>query len=207
MFWVLNNPELESTDRVYGVIGGDDEPLWETTSCSECARTTIARQIQDISLELYGVTLLDFIWVDSPQIFVNWSLMNLLKQSGLSGFTFRNANIVAWWRDDPATGEIVNWLEREEAPPLYQLVILGKGGSILPQNQVQAQSVCSECGAADYEFLTEGILVDQTQWDGSDIFTLNELGWAFITERFLKSLVDNHIQNYAAIPGDKFSMR
>jgi hypothetical protein len=206
MFWVLNNPEPEATDRVYGVIGGDDEPLWETTPCSECERITIVRQIQDISLELYGTTLFDFVWMDSPGVLVSWSMMNLLKQSGLNGFTFRNVNIIAWWRDDPVTGEIVDWLEREEAPPLYQLVILGKGGSILPKNQVKVQSACSECGAAEYEFLKEGVLVDQSQWDGSDIFTLNELGWTFITEKFLKFLVENHIHNYTAIPSDKFSM-
>jgi hypothetical protein len=206
MFWVLNSPDPESDGPIYGVVAGGDEPLWETTFCSQCERHTITRQIQDINLELYGVTLVDFVWADSPEIFISVSLMNRLKQSGLSGFTFRPAQIVAWWRDDPATGEIVNWLEREEAPPLYQLVILGKGGSILPQNQVQVQSECDQCGAADYEFLTEGILVDQVQWDGSDLFTLNELGWTFMTEKFLRFLVENHIQNYTAIPSDKFSM-
>jgi hypothetical protein len=206
MFWVLNSPELGSDSPIYGVVAGGDEPLWETTFCSQCERNAIARQFQDISLELHGVTLSDFVWVDSPEIFVSASQMNSLKQSGLSGFTFRPAQVVAWWREDPAIHEIVNWLERENAPLLYQLVILGKGGSILPQNQVQVQSACAQCGAADYEFLTEGIRVDEAHWDGSDLFTLNELGWAFMTEKFLKFLVENHVQNYAAIPSDQFSI-
>lgn len=206
MFWIIDRPESESSEAIYGEIHGGGEILWETTICPSCGRFAIGKQIKDASLELHGANLLDFVWVDSTEIFISVSLMNLLKQSGLGGFTFRNVNIVAWWRDDPATGEIVDWLGREETPPLYQLVILGKGGSILPQNRVRVQAVCTECGAADYEFLTGGVLVDQSQWDGSDICTLNEIGWAFITERFLKFLIENHIQNYAAIPSDKFSI-
>jgi hypothetical protein len=206
MFWVLERPESGLSDAIYGEIDGSDEPWLEVPRCPQCDRATLVQQTQDINLELHRANLLDFVWADSAEIFVSTSLMNLLQHSGLSGFTFRSVNIVAWWREDPATHEIINWLEREDAPPLYQLVIVGKGGSVLPQNQVQVESLCSECGAADYEFLTAGILVDQSQWDGSDIFTLNELGWTFMTEKFLRFLVENHIQNYTAIPSDKFSM-
>jgi hypothetical protein len=206
MFWIIDRPESGSSGAIYGEIHGGGKLLWQSTVCPSCGRFTVGEQLTDASLELHGTNLLDFVWVDSTEVFISVSLMNLLKRSGLSGFTFRTVKIVAWWRNDPTTGEVVDWLEREEEPQIYQLVILGKGGSILPQNQVQVLPVCAECGAADYEFLTEGILVDQSQWDNSDVFTLNEVGWVFITEKFLRYLVENHIQNYTAIPSDKFSI-
>lgn len=208
MFLVLTYPKAESEEVIYGTISGDPEwPIWEISLCPKCGRHRHLKQIRNLRIEIHGSLLKDFVWLDSPEIVVNSSLMHFLRDSDLKGFSFTGVDVAAWWRTDPETGEIVNWLKRETAPHLFQMVVLGKGGSAMPKNKIRIQSVCDVCGVTVYEPLKGGLLVDEKQWDGSDVFVLSEFpGYVFITDRFLIYLKEKHVQGYTAIPAIEFSM-
>lgn len=208
MFWVLDRPKNRWNDCIYATISGiDNQPTWESLTCPACGRARHTKQIRDLSVELYGSVLCEFVWTDSPDVLVSNSLMNLLNRSNLNGFTFRSIEVVAWWRTDKEKRETVNWLEQYPAPLLFQLVVLGKGGSIVPQNQTHIESTCAVCGGIVYAPLEKGILVDERQWDGSDMFVMDEFpGYVLVTERLLQYLETHQIQNYRAVPADKFSM-
>jgi hypothetical protein len=87
------------------------------------------------------------------------------------------------------------------------MVVLGKGGSLLPQNKVRIVSSCTVCGTIVYEPSERGIIVDLNQWDGSDMFVMEEFpGYILITARFLEFSSAHQVKNYVAIPADEFSM-
>jgi hypothetical protein len=208
MFWVLDRPAVRLDDCIYATISGaGDKPTWQSSICPTCGRSKFIRQVRDLSVELYGSLLLDFVWMDSPDILVRATLMELLRNSPLAGLAFRKVNIVAWWQTDPTTQETIDWLVGNPAPELFQLLVLGKGGSILPQNKPRIESACTVCGTLTYAPLEKGIFVDPSQWDGSDIFVMQEFpGYVLVTERFLHLLTAHQIQNYIAIPAEEFSM-
>jgi len=208
MFWILDRRDDEADNCIYATISGTGDQLtWQGSTCPKCGRSQSMRQAQNLSIELYGSALCDFVWTDSADIIVQSELMSLLQDSPLTGFTFRNVAVMAWWRTDPTTQETVDWLARDNAPELYQIVVLGKGGSILPQNKSHIESACATCGTIVYEPLGKGILVDPNQWDGSDVFVMQEFpGYILVTERFLQFLMNHQVQNYVAIPANEFSM-
>jgi hypothetical protein len=206
-FWVLDRP-AEDDNTAYATIGGaGDLPIWTTSQCSACGRLWKKKQIRSLRVELYGSSITDFIWCDSDEIIISESLKNLFMKSDLGGLDFRQIDVVAWWRVDPATSEMVDWGNYESPPPLFQMVILGKGGSILPQNKVHVKSACNVCGVISYEPLQNGISVDVNQWDGSDFFVMDEFpGYVLMTERALNFLDENRVRNFIATPAESFSM-
>lgn len=207
MFWVLDRPKDRLDDCIYATISGmGDKPTWQSSTCPNCGRSKFI-QARDLSIELYGSVLYDFVWTDSPDLIISAGLVGLLTSSHLTGFAFRSVDVVAWWRTDPTTQETVDWLEREIAPKLFQMVVLGKGGSILSKNKSRIESACVVCGTIVYKPLEEGVWVDTTQWDGSDVFMMKEFpGYILVTERFLRFLDAQQIHNYVVIPADRFSM-
>lgn len=208
MFWILERPKVRLDNCIYATISGTgDKPTWQSSICPTCGHSKFTRQVRDLSVELYGSVLCDFVWTDSPDILVRAALMDLLRNSPLTGFAFRNINVVAWWQTDPTTQETIDWLIGNTAPELFQVLVLGKGGSILLQNKPRIESACAICGTLIYAPLEKGILVDSSQWDGSDVFVMQEFpGYILVTERFLRFLTAHQVQNYIAIPADEFSM-
>jgi len=164
-----------------------------------CGRPKLMKQVGDLCIDLFGDKLAHFVWVDSYEIIVNMELHDILEQSELTGFNFRNVKIDLWERDYP--------LEELPAPTLYQLVVKGNGGSIFPQNISHSLATCRDCGYIDWEPLDQ-IKVDKSQWDGTDIFNLTEFpGFTLVTEKFCTFLTSNHINEYRVIPSEEFSMK
>lgn len=208
MFWVLDHPANRLDDCIYATISGREDKLtWQSSTCPNCGRSKFIQQVRDLSIELNGSVLFDFVWTDSPDVIISARLMSLMNRSHLTGFAFRGVDVVAWWRKDPATREIVDWLRRNTAPELFQMVVLGKGGSILPRTKSHIESACVVCGTRTHEPLEEGILVDSSQWDGSDVFVMQEFpGYILVTEKIVQLLDTHQAQNYLAIPAERFSM-
>lgn len=206
MFWVLRPPFTELEDRVYGTISSHDEgPIWHVRKCQNCGSIQEQEQIRDLPIELFGSTLEDFVWIDDPAIIIGESLANALERAGLHGFQLRPINVKAWWRLDSARQEIINWLENEQPPKLYQILITGRGGSILPKNKVRVDLNCSVCGIKIYKLLQKGIILDERQWDQSDIFVVNEFpGDPIIADKFLQLLGNENAKNYSVIRAEAF---
>ena len=100
-----------------------------------------------------------------------------------------------------------DWLQVEKPPQLHQFVVTGRGGSILPQNDVTVNSHCEVCNLTVYEPLSNGIIVDPEQWDGSDVFYLDEFpGYILVTDNFKKFLSQNNIKGCVTIPSSNYSM-
>ena len=207
MFFVLNWPTPSVWNNVYGTIGGEGypQPIWEITHCRQCGRSLTCKQINNLRMELFGQELLQIVWTDVAPLFSD-PLVQALTSSNLHGFTFRPVDIVAWWKANPSTNEIENVLLWEDAPILHQLLPVGAGVSILNHNRVKVSILCTECKAEKYSLLDHGIIIDKSQWNGSDLFTVKEYpALLIITERFVQWLSQNRIGNYEVIHTSDFS--
>ncbi len=205
MFWVLDRPLVVDNNTVYGsVTSCDTRKVWESELCKTCGRVKSLRQIGDLCIELFGGKLAHFIWIDDPSIIVNRELRNLLEKAGLTGFSFRNVDVITWYRDNIS---ILQMPSDQSFPDLFQVVVNGKGGSIFPQNETRSVSTCNDCGITTWEPLSQ-IKVDISQWDGSDVINLEEFpGYTLVSENFINFLSKNRIQGYRVVPSENFSMR
>lgn len=207
IFWVLTQSiQLLDSDSVYGTISGyQNDPIWKNELCSDCGRLKSSRQINNLGVVLYGTLLLDFVWLDNPSIIISNSLKNKLSKSDLKGFGFRGIDI-SGWRDKGIMNLKFDEKSNDEHD-LYQLVIEGKGGSLIPQNNMIIKSKCNTCEITTYEPLGNGIIVDIAQWDKSDIFYMKEYpGLILMTDGFLNFLIHHNITGYHKVDSTKFSM-
>jgi len=203
MFWILIQSESSKVDDpLFGAISGTgDTVVWQTKICPDCKRPIEIKQVGNLEIELMGSELEDFVWLDDPSIIVSERLKSILKNSNLSGFLFREVEIVYWWYQGDEQYPL------EDAPPLYQLVITGRGGSMLPQNKLAAESECKTCCKTRYKRLEDGIFVDENKWDGSDAFYLDEFpGYSLFTDRFIGFLEKNDITGYTAVAADTYPL-
>jgi hypothetical protein len=207
-FMVLTPPSPPTVNAVYAVISsGDDGPAYVTTRCQVCGRHTSKKQVRNLTIELYGAEVVDIIWSDGDEVFVSRTVGEVLMNCRLRGLNFREAYLAAWWAVDASTNEMVDFSHIYSPPQIFQLVITGRGGSIHPKTKTTHESQCATCGTKVYKPLRHGFRVDPEQWDGSDLFVMDEFpGYILMTEAAISCLKINSIRNMAIIDADKFSM-
>ena len=208
MFYILY-PSKSAENIVYGNVGGEHRltPTWEVNNCRKCRRPISTKQINSLPIELFGEELQSFVWTDEGPLFLD-SIVQSINKSNLKGFSFRQVEIVVWWKVDESVNRIGNALEWENGPILHQVIPLGVGGSVLNHTRVKVSIPCKVCKIEEYTLQQRGIIIDETQWDGSDLFTVKEFpSLLVITDRFVHWLHNNKVENYKAIPAVNFSFR
>ena len=200
MFWILERPLVVDINIVYGTLNIDPNAnVWETKKCESCQRTRVIRQNNDLSLDLYGMELQNFVWIDDAQIIVDEVLADLIEKSSITGLNLRKTQINSWYQSNLKTKMVEDVLNRKPTPKLYQFEVHGTGGSLWQENNLQANDVCNICELPKLKPPTN-ISVNKAYWDRSDIFTMREFpGIYLITEKFSQSLKLNNIKNYRLV--------
>jgi len=130
----------------------------------------------------------DFIWTYMSECVVTDTVASLLTGEGLTGFRLRNASI--------ATAGSSQTKSTYSVPKVWELEVQGKGGNAHPDSGIRVLYVCPECGYKAYSSFRNGIIVDETQWDRSDFFTVN--GYRkhiIVTERVKDLIIQNRFTN------------
>jgi hypothetical protein len=205
MFYVLMPSRDDETSHVYGVVNGEDEPIWSIERCNKCNLVKMKKQINDLRIELFGDVLSDIVWTDDDPL-VTKTVASRLNSSNLKGFRLRPGNIVSWWWEDKCKKEIFNIINNKNSLELFQLDVFGFGGNILSR-ELHMAFQCADCHTTQYDPLKEGFQISIEQWDGSNIFKIKEFpGYMVIDQIFLDWLEKYNIRNYRAIPTREFSM-
>jgi len=123
-------------------------------------------------------------------------VLSLFRGAGITGFTTRPVNI-----------RLVGRSRRERAPAevprLWEFVVTGSAGSVHPDSGIRLLVDCPDCGLVAYSSYTNGIIVDEQQWDGSDISSVKE--WpniCLVTEKVKKLIVAQGLTNVILIPAE-----
>jgi hypothetical protein len=204
-FYRLESPGGNEPHQVYG------EPKWKRTFgkadwSEKFAGFSTGRNLppygepmKDLSIVLPSFKVGDFVWIWGSDCIVTDTTLSLFRKSGFTGFETR-----------PIIIEKIKGLrhgQRKEGlvPPLWELLIRGKGGDAAPESGIYVYEY-EEAGEirSAYSSFRNGIVVDKANWDGSDFFTINGYPkYILVTERVKQFIVDRRLTNCALIPSHK----
>ncbi len=122
-------------------------------------------------------------------------------------FLFRNAGLTGY-RLQPVTINKVQRGKKEDVPLLWEFVVAGRGGDAHPKSGITLQYECSACGYSKYIGFTKGLYIDETQWDGSDFFTVWPLPrFIIVTERVRDFIIKHRLDNCRLTPTEELRSR
>jgi hypothetical protein len=204
-FYHLESPGGNNPHQVYG------EPKWQRTFgladwSEKSAGFATGRFLmpygeprKDLSIVLPSSKVGDFVWTWNIDCIVTYVILSLFRESGFTGFEARPVIVE----------KIKGWSRRrgreEVIPPLWELLMRGKGGDAAPESGIYLFEY-EEAGEImkAYSSFRNGIIVDEANWDGSDFFTINGYPkYILITERVKEFIIDQRLTNCALIPSDK----
>jgi PBS lyase HEAT-like repeat len=152
----------------------------------------------DLTIILPSLKLGDFVWTWYSDCIVTEGPLSLFKQAGLTGFEAR-----------PVTVEKIKRFSRKHneevaIPPLWELLIQGRGGDAAPESGIYPLYEIEDSGRFSYSSFRNGIVVDEANWDASDFFTVNGYPkFILVTERVKDLIIDRKLINCALIPSHK----
>lgn len=201
MFYRLQQPYSDEAYPEYGQSSWAEE--YGTASWSDAFRRETIRcpvypghqragkRIGNLVIEMPARKLGDFVWTWYSDCLITDRALSLFEEKGFTGFKVNQVGV------NPET-------ERGEklAPPpiVWELVVTGRGGDADPKSGIRRIYVCPHCGLTRYSSFRNGIIVDESAWDGSDFFTITGYQFIIVTER-VKQLVARHsFTNCALIP-------
>lgn len=156
---------------------------------------TIEEPRFDLTIVLPSPRIGDFVWTWYNDCIVTESTLSLFTEAGFTGFSSR-----------PVTVERVRGIgpkrkNKRSIPPLWELVIKGRGGDAHPDSGIRVIGKNGKTGELRYSSFHDGILVDEANWDGSDFCTVN--GYPkhiLVTERVKELIVERQLTNCTLIP-------
>jgi Protein of unknown function (Gmx_para_CXXCG) len=167
----------------------DQDAAYESITCTLFpGHRRAGARIGDLHL-LTSKHMGDFVWTYMSECVVTDSVASLLSRERLTGFRLRSASIVTTSSAQKNTRTV---------PKVWELEVRGRGGNADPDSGIRLLYVCPECGYTAYSSFQQGIIVDESQWDGTDFFTVN--GYRrhiIITERVKDLIIRNKLTNCA----------
>jgi len=203
-FYCLRKPSHGRSHQVYG------QPEWERrfgrAEWSEKAggfstgrlRRPYGEPRVNLTIILPSPRVGDFVWTWYSDCIVTERALSLFREAGFTGFEPR-----------PVIVEKIKGLSRKRreeviVPPLWELPITGKGGDAAPESGIYVLYEIGDTGAFSYSSFRNGIIVDATNWDGSDFFTINGYPkYILVTERVKEFIINHELTNCALIPSHK----
>lgn len=152
----------------------------------------------DLAIILPSPKIGDFVWTWYSDCIVTEDTLSLFRQEVFTGFEAR-----------PVIVEKIKGLSgkrREEAtiPPLWELLIQGKGGDAAPESGIYPLYEIEDSGRFSYSSFRNGIVVEEGNWDGSDFFTVTGYpNFILVTERVKELIIGHRLTNCALIPSHK----
>jgi len=160
----------------------DGEVRVESVSCPvDPDHQRSGRRLTDLSLELPGRIVDDFVWTWYGECLVQDSVVEVFKALKLTGYELRPIRA----RHKASSGA--------NSPTLWELVVTGWGGVAPRASGVKIIEECEGCGHRVYSAPSAPEkLLDHASYDGSDLFMIWPLPrFILVRERVVQAVVDN----------------
>lgn len=83
----------------------------------------------------------------------------------------------------------------------WEFRVTGSGGDANPDSGIYLKMECQYCGLKKYSAYENGIIIDETRWDGSDIFTITGYERIILVTEKVKSVIEkNGLKGVKFIP-------
>ena len=149
---------------------------WETILCPKFKdHQRNGNRIGELKISTVAYNSNDFLWT-----FLDWML---------------NEKVVDIFLKYKITGynlEPVRILESGSSSNIYELVVNGQGGKADSRSGIIVKESCEYCGMKIYSAFENGIWINETNWDGSEIFTIEGYPSYYMVNERLKEIILKH---------------
>ncbi len=136
----------------------------------------------------------DFVWTSYSEAVVPEHTLFLFRNAGFTGFEARPVKV------ERMIGSRKQGVQ-PTIPSLWELVINGQGGDAAAESKIRLIDHCEGCGYKQYSSFHNGIVLDESNWDGSDFFTVNGYPkFILVTERVKDLIISRQFTNCALVP-------
>jgi hypothetical protein len=164
---------------------------WDSIVCPlDPGHQRSSRRISTLGLEVVRRRVVDFSNPYFADIVITDRVLQTFEKAGLTGF-----------RAEPTKIERVRKnCDKSKIPLLWELIITGSG-HVHPDSGIRLLRHCDGCGLDEYSAHEHRITIDESQWDGSDFFTVIERPSIYlVTERVKQVILENEFTNVRLIP-------
>lgn len=209
VFYKLGKPYFDEKYKLYGRPGWDSvygraewsesmpEGSLERISCSANPNhRRSGNRLAKLVVVLPSPRVGDFVWTWYSECLITERVLKLFREAGLTGFDVQPVRI-----------ERVKRVRKDKSlsvPQLHELVAVGQGGEAHLDSGIRVFQTCDACGLKAYSSYTNGIVVNEKQWDGSDFFTVRGYPkFILVTERVKDLVVSQQLTNCVLIPSQE----
>lgn len=185
-FWVLGKPGRPSPAE------WDESVHTERLSCpKDSGHRRSGRRIGDLRIILADCKPTDFVWTWYSDLLIGEKALEILTKAEITGFVTRPA--ATRYRNGEKTQETIR-----------EVVVTGWAGMARPESGIHfdAEQSCAACGMLRYTGLKHSEkLIDEDQWDGSDIFIVWPLpAFPIVTQRFMDIVREHNLTGLKCLP-------
>jgi hypothetical protein len=163
-------------------VEGSDANRWESIVCAKHkGHQRAGQRLTELSLDVLSWNVLDFSRTMLADIIVSQHALDVLRNANLSGFGVKPVRLSS----SPAG------VDSSKLPRLWELVISGKGGHAHNDSGIVVLRECASCGLTAYSAFTNGIVVDLSNYDGSDFFAVVEYPRYVLVSERAKTVIEN----------------
>lgn len=155
---------------------------WEGIKCPENeGHQRAGKRVADLRIDLPVSRVPHFMRTLLSDWIVTDEVAQLFKRSGITGFALR-----------PVIVDAVKKGSKEEVPLLWELIVTGRGGDAHPKTGIRLKYRCNACAHEIYTDVLNGLFVDESQWDGADLFTVWPLPKFILCTEKVRDVIEEH---------------
>jgi hypothetical protein len=153
---------------------------WESISCHKNdGHRRAGKRITTLFLDIIEWCVVDFSRTMLSDVVITGHALHVMREAHLTGFEFRPTRI-----------EGLSQTRSAAQPELWEFVVTGRGGPAHKDSGIVVLEKCESCGLIRYSAFNHGLQVDQSSYDGSDFFVLDEYPRHIIVSANAKTVIE-----------------
>lgn len=176
----------------HSCVNYNEDNDWEGIICPvDPGHQRAGRRITKLKLDLVKKSIVDFSFSMLADMIVTDRALKYFREAGLTGFRADSTEIVRYPKGWDKQRNLVFW----------EIIIAGSAGHAHPDSGIRLLRQCDACGSVEYSAYENGIIVDESRWDGADFFTVVEYPrFYLVTERAKRVILENELTNIQLVP-------
>jgi hypothetical protein len=164
---------------------------WEMVRCStNPGHQRAGRRKTELILDVLSWSVVDCSRTMLSDIVITDRALRVMQAAGLTGFVCAPTRVATF-----PLG-----VHRDAFPRLWELVVVGQAGPAHEDSGIVTLRQCDECGLVEYSAFRNGIVVNTSTYDGTDLFVVLEYPRYILVSERAKSVIEvNRLTNVSFV--------
>ena len=175
-----------SNDNKFRDIDYAEGTDWEGIICSKYdGHQRAGIRIGQLQIKIKNNRIGDFLWTFLSESIITDKVAKIFIKNKASGYKLKNIQVI----------------NTKFAFNLWEFIVTGNGGDAHSDSGIFLKERCIYCGMTTYSAFENGIIINEKNWDKSDIFTVN--GYPkhiLVTEKIAELIRINHLTGVKITP-------